>query len=170
MRLDVLLLVVNDTEFQYVINKFCVIPLKKLNQPLEKAVIGQFTVFLGKIPVEASENKEVLQVGVIRTAMGSSGLEGLTSLIEKLSPRVVISVGVGWGNPNLLAKTGKFRGHFGDVMVSQMLLEFTHNAKVKENCNTLMEYVSRSPVPAPGALLQRRFRDIAAPGQWKFTR
>lgn len=154
-RLDILLLTVNQEEFKAAIQRFCILS----GSGILKANVGQLTVYFGR--VGQGDN---LSFGIVNQAeMGPfPQFNVVTEAIEKLKPRAIVSVGVGWGNKGNDESTAAE----GDVMVSQYLAEFTNNTKIYPD----NVYHSRSEMPPAGKLVFARFQDLSQPGQWVFTR
>lgn len=101
-----------------------------------------------------------LSVGIIKQPkMGAFNQHKVvTAVCDKLNPLAIISIGVGWGNKQKLGKTAKE----GDVMVSEMIVDFTDNAKVEKGWTMK----NRSPTASASSLLFERFHSAGLPGKW----
>jgi hypothetical protein len=104
--IDVILLTVTPVELEAVQKRF---------EEIDRSVLDGLTVFLGK--------GGPLSVAVVRQ-IGSCGpweaVDSTKLAIEKLCPRVIISVCIAWGNMNHWAMI-----HIGNVLVSKHLVNFT---------------------------------------------
>lgn len=124
-----------------------------------KSNLHEVTVYFAEI----GDPQDPVHVGIVQSDMGAySQLEVVNTVIGVLQPRVVISIGVGWGNP--FAIRGPKDPRFGDVMVSKTLLDFTNNARKGKDGR----FVSRSEVPGADGLLVSRFRDAGQLRNWRF--
>jgi hypothetical protein len=140
--IDVILLTVTRVELEAVQKRF---------EKIDRSFLGGPTVFLGKAgPLSVAV---VHQVG----SCGPWKAVDLTKLaIEKLCPRVIISVGIAWGNKNHWEKPG-----FGDVLVSARLVNFTGDTAALPT-----QFESRDEQPAAGKNLIGFFSNL----NWSFSR
>lgn len=162
-NLDVVFLTVNSEEFKATVHRFCVKPNNSESTHdlhLEKANVGSLTVYFG------SFGADNLRIGVVGHKMGAEGQQRtVEKVLPMLNPRVIVSIGVGWGNPNLLAQEKP--AYFGDVMVSETLVEFGKNTRV----DSAKSFYSRCEQPLAGTeLIRNRFMEASRTGQWKFER
>jgi Phosphorylase superfamily len=142
--LDVVLLTVTGKELEAVQKRF---------KELDHTHLHGLPVFLGK-------------AGLLDVAVVHQGVVGPTKArdvtveaIAKLRPRVLVSVGIAWGNSEHWSEPG-----LGDVLVSTRLVHFTGNTAVQP---TQLE--SRDEQPPSGSDIVRFFRDIEALN-WSFAR
>lgn len=165
--LDFILIAVNEQELMAAVHRFCVMPLKPgPSVPHYKKVTlskTNLTVFLGR----CGPSTKPVQVGILhQPEIGAAGQwRAVSSAVKILNPHAVISVGVGWGNPGRLLRDPK-PAFYGDVMVSEMLVDFSDNAKMGSDGF----FVPRNESPSAAKALVALFSSAGLPGQWMFSR
>lgn len=147
---DVVLLVVNEAEFAAVSEKFLVLSQQRATAILEAGYYAYF----GKVG-------QLSFVVVKASNMGGYPQNVIVNIVVKnLKPKVIISVGVGWGHKALVEEKG---GALADVMVSKTVLDCANNFK-----ETPEKLELRDSAPASDFLVNY-FSGLVNSGHWKFN-